>query len=471
MNGSLLRDLFGNPADGTFLAWLADKGLWAALIAVGAVAVWILARSLIRRRITRAVATLEKMEAAAEVRPAVRFFDRLLTDVIPGAAILSAAVLGILHVLGANIDPALGYLENTGRAAGQWFATDGLRIALIIFLGWVATRISRQWLPRLVRSATFGQTTADDHEEMMKRANTLSAVFVGTANVLIILATTFIVLTELSVPIGPVLGGFGIAGIAVGFGAQHLVRDLINGIFILWENQYRKGDVVNIAGIAGLVENMNMRRTVLRDLDGKVHVIPHGDVSTTTNFTKYWSRVNLNVGVAYKESLDEVIKVLNRIGDEIAQDPYFGLLIITPPQVLRVNSMDDSAITIKMLGDCKPLKQWEIMGELRKRIKQEFDDAGIEIPFPHQTLYWGVDQVRLPWDTTAAEDKATPSADDFIPPERMSPEEREAALAEIALAGTGYDPVSPAVAAAGVAAGGRQRRVRAEGAGMSEEGD
>ena len=192
--------------------------------------------------------------------------------------------------------------------------------------------------------------------------------------------------------------------------------------------------MVEIAGTAGLVESINMRRTVLRDLDGKVHVIPHGDVSTTTNFTKYWSRVNIDVGVAYKENLERVITVLNRIGDEISQDPYFGLLIITPPQVLRVNSFDDSAITIKMMGECKPLKQWEIAGELRLRIKREFDDAGIEIPFPHQTLYWGVDQARLPWDSEVPKVEAVPTADEFIRPEMMSPEDREIALAELALA-------------------------------------
>lgn len=429
-----MRDLFGNPADGTFLAWLADSGIWAILIALGAVALWFALRIAIRARLGRGDDVLDEFESPEETGLSIRSVSLVLFDVATGGVLALAAILGILVVLGQNIGPALAVLDDIGIRARTWFLADGARIALIIFLGWLVSRFMKRWLPRVANAANFTQQTADDHEEMAKRSETLSAVFIGTANVLIFLIVVFIVLTELSVPIGPILGGFGIAGIAVGFGAQHLVRDLINGIFILWENQYRQGDVVEIAGIAGLVESINLRRTTLRDLDGKVHVIPHGDVSTTTNFTKYWSRVNIDVGVAYKEDLQQVITVLNRIGDDLAQDPYFGLLIITPPQVLRVNSFDDSAITIKMMGECKPLKQWEIAGELRLRIKREFDDAGIEIPFPHQTLYWGVDQANLPWDTEVPKVEAVPTADEFIRPEMMTPEDREVALAELALA-------------------------------------
>ena len=429
-----MRGLFGNPADGTFLAWMADTGIWAILIALGAIGLWFALRFAVRGRLGRRDDVLDEFETPEEPGLSIRSLGFILFDIFTGGALALAAILGILVIFGRDIAPALDVLREVGKAAGSWFLTDGARIALIIFLGWVVSRLVKRWLPRVANAANFTQQAADDHEEMAKRSETLSAVFIGTANVLIFLIVIFMILTELSVPIGPILGGFGIAGIAVGFGAQHLVRDLINGIFILWENQYRQGDVVEIAGIAGLVESINLRRTTLRDLDGKVHVIPHGDVSTTTNFTKYWSRVNIDVGVAYKEDLQQVITVLNRIGDDLSQDPYFGLLIITPPQVLRVNSFDDSAITIKMMGECKPLKQWEIAGELRLRIKREFDDAGIEIPFPHQTLYWGVDQANLPWDTEVPKVEAKPTADEFVRPEMMSPEDREIALAQLALA-------------------------------------
>ena len=142
------------------------------------------------------------------------------------------------------------------------------------------------------------------------------------------------ILSELSIPIAPVIGGFGIAGIAVGFGAQHLVRDLISGIFILAENQYRTGDVVTIAGISGLVESINLRRTILRDLDGQVHIIPNGEITVASNKTKYWSRVNLDIGVAYKENIEKVISILNEVGKDLSNDEYYGLMLITPPQVL-----------------------------------------------------------------------------------------------------------------------------------------
>jgi small-conductance mechanosensitive channel len=224
-----------------------------------------------------------------------------------------------------------------------------------------------------------------------------------------------------------VLGGFGVAGIAVGFGAQYLVRDLIAGIFIIAENQYRTGDVVTIAGISGLVESINLRRTVLRDLDGQVHVIPNGEITVASNKTKYWSRVNLDVGVAYKEDVNRVVEVLNEIGDEIAADPYYGLMLITPPQVLRLNSLDDSAVTFKMLGDCKPMKQWEIMGEMRKRIKIRFDAEGIEIPFPHQTVYWGDDQPPFRPEVVAGavRDVSTPGTTESDSASRPAPSHRE----------------------------------------------
>jgi small conductance mechanosensitive channel len=212
---------------------------------------------------------------------------------------------------------------------------------------------------------------------------------------------------------------------------------------ILLENQYRQGDVVEIAGIAGLVESINLRRTVLRDLEGKVHTIPHGEITTTSNFTKYWSRVVLDVGVAYKENMQRVFNVLNEIGMELANHPELGLKVIDPPKVLRLNSFDDSAITIRMLGVCKPLTQWELSGWMRVRIKERFDEEGIEIPFPHRTFYWGVDQAKLPWDKPADGEQPTPPAparhvepkpEDFVDPTTLTPEQREAMLAEMALA-------------------------------------
>jgi small conductance mechanosensitive channel len=175
----------------------------------------------------------------------------------------------------------------------------------------------------------------------------------------------------------------------VGFGAQGLIRDVFSGIFILLEDQYRIGDVVNVASIGGLVEEVNLRRTVVRDLDGVVHSIPNGEIKIASNLTKGYSRVNLNIPVAYGENLDRVIEVINRVGKEIAEDPKWRGDFISPPQVLRVDNLGDSGIEIKILGDTKPLRQWDIMGELRLRIKRTFDEERIEIPWPHTKVYFG----------------------------------------------------------------------------------
>ena len=450
MTDSFLDNLLGNPTEGSLLGWLAAGGLWAILIAVAALFAWWATRILARRSLKQAVKELDQHEATADVGVAVQAADSWISNVLIGAIFATAGTIGILHVLGNNVDPAIDYIARTASSIGNWLTTDGIRIVLILFMSWVTTRITRRVIPRVMSSIMLGQASTADHDEVLKRSETLSSVFVGAAVALIYVSALFMVLTELSIPIGPVLGGFGVAGIAVGFGAQYLVRDLIAGIFILAENQYRTGDVVTIAGVSGLVESINLRRTVLRDLDGQVHVIPNGEITVAANKTKYWSRVNLDIGVAYKEDVEQVVTVLNDIGEEIAADPYFGLMLITPPQVLRLDSLDDSAVTFKMLGDCKPMKQWEIMGEMRKRIKIRLDVEGIEIPFPHQTIYWGEAQPAFreesprstaPIDVHPRQTPNIPNEDinvndvevEKLPDGIMSPDKREELLAAIAI--------------------------------------
>ena len=164
------------------------------------------------------------------------------------------------------------------------------------------------------------------------------------------------------------------------------MKDVISGLFIIADSQYSKGDVVTVGGMSGLVEDVGIRRTVLRDLDGIVHYIPNGEISVASNFTQEYSRVNLNVGVAYGEDLDRVMAVIDQVGEEMASDPKYGPMIITPPKALRVDNLGDSSVDIKIVGDTRPIKQWEVTGELRKRLKQAFDEQGIEIPFPHRVI-------------------------------------------------------------------------------------
>jgi small conductance mechanosensitive channel len=227
------------------------------------------------------------------------------------------------------------------------------------------------------------------HEEIEQRIETLNRVLLQLCGVLIFVVTVLMVLAQIGVNITAALAAVGIVGIAVGFGAQTLVKDIISGFFVFFEDQYGIGDVAKVADIIGVVEDITLRRTILRDLDGIVHSVPNGEIRVASNYTKDWSRVNLNISVGYGEDLDRCIEVINRVGMELAEDPNWSSLMLSPPQVLRVDSLGDSGIDIKILGETKPIQQWAVMGELRKRLKRTFDEEGIEIPWPHTKLYFG----------------------------------------------------------------------------------
>jgi len=271
----------------------------------------------------------------------------------------------------------------------DWLGTHGIRVLVIIIIAVVLYLLLRRFIPRLVERSMSRQAKKQPKGEVKKRANTLSSALIKTSMVIIAIFAIFTILPEFGVNIAAALTGLGIIGIAVGFGAQSLIKDLLSGIFILLEDQYRVGDVVNVAGIAGLVEEIGLRRTILRDLDGVVHSIPNSEIKLASNFTKGYSRVNLNISVAYAEDLDHVIEVINRVCKEMAEDPRWSPDFVSTPKVLRVDKLGDSGIDIKILGDTKPMRQWDIMGELRLRIKRTFDKEGIEIPWPHTKVYFG----------------------------------------------------------------------------------
>jgi small conductance mechanosensitive channel len=275
------------------------------------------------------------------------------------------------------------------RPVLDWLLYNGTRILIIALLGMALWFALNRFLPPLIRGAVRRNVEEETGEEEKKREDTLIAVFKGIGQVLIVMVVLFSTLSVLNVPIGPVLASFGIAGVAVGFGAQYLIRDLISGIFIILENQYRVGDVARVADTAGFVEKITLRKTVLRDQDGIVHHIPNGEIKIASNFTRNYSRVNLNISVSYGTNLDHAIRVINQVGQELAQEDYWRDLIISAPKVLRVDKLGDSGIDLKILGDVKPIRQWEVMGELRLRIKNIFDAEGIEIPWPHMKVYFG----------------------------------------------------------------------------------
>jgi len=270
----------------------------------------------------------------------------------------------------------------------DWLLEHGTRILIILVVGaglWFALKKS---LPPLVRR-TLVRTRGETKEAIKKRTDTLFSVVLGAGRLFIIIVVIFMILSELDVPIAPALAGFGIAGIAIGFGAQYLIKDLIAGTFILLENQYRVGDWVMVADISGLVEEVHLRKTVLRDFDGTVHHVPNGEIRVASNYTRKFSRINLNISVAYDTDLDHAMDVINRVGDELAEDERWGKLIKGAPHALRVDNLGDSGIDIKILGNVNPMQQWAVMGELRLRLKKAFDAEGIEIPWPHTKVYFG----------------------------------------------------------------------------------
>ena len=272
--------------------------------------------------------------------------------------------------------------------------TRGGRILLILALVVIAALLIQRFISPLVRVAISEQMEGEPSVEVEKRIVTLSHVIYRTLLFVLLLAAVLMILPEFEVSVGPLVAGVGLVGLAIGFGAQGLVKDVINGVFVLLENQYGIGDVVELAGVAGLVEDINLRRTVLRDLDGTVHFIPHSLVDRTSNMSKGFARVNLNVSVGYESDLDQVFAVINRVGEELASDPHYGPLIRQAPRVERVDGFMDSSIDIKVLGETEPIQQWAVTGELRRRLKVAFDAEGISIPFPQRTLHVAPDSLQ-----------------------------------------------------------------------------
>jgi small conductance mechanosensitive channel len=272
-----------------------------------------------------------------------------------------------------------------------WILEHGLKIIAILVVALLAQHFSGRLITRIVQRVIKQGSQSKLAEE--KRENTLIQVMSGAAYIVIWLISLLMILSEVGIAIGPLLAAAGVAGLAFGFGGQYLIRDLISGMFIILENQYRAGDVVCFDKTCGLVEHISLRMTTLRDLSGTVHHVPHGEVHTVSNLSKGYSRVNLDIGVAYHSDLEHVIEVINRVGKELAEDPVWKERILKAPEFLRVDDFGDSSIMIKILGDTMPVAQWEVAGELRKRLKIAFDKEGIEIPFPQRVVTMKSEQV------------------------------------------------------------------------------
>lgn len=268
----------------------------------------------------------------------------------------------------------------------QWLINHGIKIAVIVIAAILIKSIAKKSIQRIVKAATHSDRPGTDEGEI-KRMNTIVRIFSWTVSVLITVIAFMMIAQEFGIQIAPLLASAGIVGVAIGFGGQYLVRDVITGFFLIFENQYRIGDVVNMEGLGGVVEDISLRVTTLRDMNGTVHYIPHGEIKKVSNLSKQFAKVNLNVGVSYRTDLNKLIEVINRVGSELASDPNWKDLIDEAPAFLRVDSFDDSAISVKIVGVTKPLQQWSVTGELRKRIKEAFDAEGIERPLPQRVIH------------------------------------------------------------------------------------
>lgn len=273
-----------------------------------------------------------------------------------------------------------------------WLLSHGIQILLILIVAFLVRQLGRKFIEKIVKRII----THTDQEAEIKRENTLIGLFSGILNVMVWLVAIMMVLAEIGLDVTPILAGAGILGLAIGFGAQSMVKDFLAGLFIIVENQYRVGDVVCLDGTCGGVEDITLRKTVLRDLDGKIHHIPNGNFSLVSNLTGDFSRAHMDISVAYKEDLDKVMALINRVGKEMAEVSPWKEDIIDPIQVLGPgpNNFGDSGIEIKVLGKTRPVKQWDILREFRRRLKIAFDKEGIEIPFPQMSVW-----PRGPWET------------------------------------------------------------------------
>jgi len=273
------------------------------------------------------------------------------------------------------------------KTVSSWLTTSGIKIIGILIMLVILSQMSRRvikWLERFVPEKDPLQAV-----EAKKRAQTLGNILRNALLVVIAFIALLMILGELGIQLGPLLATAGIGAVAIGFGAQSLVRDVISGFFIILENQYRIGDAIEVAGASGLVESISLRKTVLRDLEGRVHTIPNGEIKMVSNLSKEWSRAVVDIGISYREDIDQIIALLSQIGKDLEGEEPYKSAILEPMQILGVEQFKESEIVIRTIVKTVPLKQWEVSRELRRRIKNRFDEKGIQIPFPHRVLFWG----------------------------------------------------------------------------------
>jgi len=281
------------------------------------------------------------------------------------------------------------YLKELGITMEHGIAL--MRVSIILIAAFVVQGLLRRVIRKIKENVleVMRRHASGSEIEMTKRADTLASIIRKTLVTVLWFVAIMTALRQLGFDLAPILAGAGVAGVALGFGAQSIVKDVISGFFLLIENQIRVNDVCVLNGTGGLVEEINLRTTVLRSLDGVVHIFPNGSITSISNMTREFSFYVFDVGVAYKEDTDKVSEVLHEVSAEMMEDEKFKDSILEPLEVLGVDKFADSAVVVKARIKTQPIQQWSVGREMNRRIKKKFDERGIEIPFPHMSLYFG----------------------------------------------------------------------------------
>jgi small-conductance mechanosensitive channel len=355
---------------------------WALMSVVAAAALAYVLATLLARLARVALVAVIRRDRPVDLRsPELRRPVRVVRWTV-FAALVPLLCLPALRLAGIDLHVGL-----SPEMLSTWLFGSGVRIAVILIASYVLTRIIATVSRELEEH--IGRAVGPDVIERAKRARTLSRLVQSAATVLVVSIAMLMILREVRVDITPILTGAGILGLAVGFGGQALVRDLISGFFLILENQIRVGDVAVINGTGGLVEEINLRTVVLRDHEGAVHVFPNGAITALANRSKDFSYYVADVGVSYRNDLDTVMAALRDVGDGLMADERYRASILEPLDILGVEALRDTQVNIRVRVKTVPLKQWEVGRELLRRVKKAFEERDIEIPSPHQPISLG----------------------------------------------------------------------------------
>jgi moderate conductance mechanosensitive channel len=356
--------------------WLLHHGMRVGFVLAVAAVAWA-AVGWLTASMERRLVRNQKDESAQKLTRTVAQVTRWVVNL----SILLVALVLISGTFGVATAPLFAPVRS-------WILGNGVQLVFTLVIAYLALRFSGFATSRLLMLLQRGKTDP----EALKRATTLSSVVGWVLRSAILIVAIIMSLGAIGVEIAPILAAAGIVGLAIGFGAQNLVQDVISGFFILLEDQIRVGDVVSLNGQGGLVERITLRTTILRDMAGSVHYVRNGKIDVVTNMTKDYSRYVFDVGVSYRESVDQVIEVLKEIDAGLRQDPDYKDDILQPIEILGLDRFAESALIIRARTTTKPIRQWRVGREFNRRLKMKFDELGIEIPFPHLTLYPGKDK-------------------------------------------------------------------------------